>query len=138
MASSKKTFVTLLEKVKKGNRLYGGIYQYPNGERVYLAYRSRKEIYRSGEACISDAVRSGTACWAIDDGTLIQMRARCIKFVGVKLKDDDKGYYLTRIENFFDRDKAKVLNYTGRGRGGSLQRFLPLDHFLHKPGVLKL
>jgi hypothetical protein len=125
----------LLEKVKKGRRIYGGIYEMPDGRRVYLAYRSRKEIFRSGEDCISDAVREGKACWAIDDATLLMLRARKIEFCGVRMKETgDK--WLTRTEHFFNRDLATIKNYTGRG--GALQRYLPLQHFRHKRAPLKV
>ncbi|UIN38339.1 hypothetical protein [Methylobacterium oryzae] len=125
----------LLEKVKKGRRLYGAIYQVADGRRVYLAYRSRKEIFRSGENCISDAVREGKACWALDDATLLMLRARKIEFAGVLLKDTgDK--WLTRTEIFFDRDKASVKNYSGRG--GALQRYLPLRNFAFRRAPIKI
>lgn len=125
----------LLEKVKKGRRLYGGIYEVADGRRVYLAYRHRKEIFRSGESCISDAVREGNAAWALDDATLLMLRARKIEFAGVILKDTgDK--WLTRTECFFDRDKATVKNYTGRG--GALQRYLPMQHFAFRRAPIRM
>lgn len=125
----------LLEKVKKGRRLCGDIYELGSGRRVYLAYRSRKQIFRSGENRISDAVREGNACWALDEVTLLTLRARKIEFAGVLLKDTgDK--WLTRTELFFDRDKASVKNYTGRG--GALQLYLPLSHFAFRRAAVKL
>ena len=125
----------LLERVKKGRRLYGGIYELEDGRRVYLAYRHRKEIFRAGENCISDAIREGKACWALDDATLLMLRARKIEFAGVLLKDTgDK--WLTRTETFLDRDKASVKNYTGRG--GALQRYLPMSHFAFRRAPVKM
>ncbi|MBP2498398.1 hypothetical protein ABID82_005084 [Methylobacterium sp. PvP062] len=127
--------VTLLEKVKKGHRLYGGIYLMPDGRKVYLAYRHRKEIFRSGESYISDAVREGNAAWALDDATLLMLRARKIEFAGVLLKDTgDK--WLIRTEIFFDRDKASAKNYSGRG--GALQRYLPMQHFAFRRAPVKM
>ena len=132
--SSPSPAARLLEKIKKGNRLYGGIYELADGRRVYLAYRNRREVFRSGENCISDAVRAGTACWAIDDSTLFMLRARKIEFCGVRQKDTgDK--WITRTEHFFDRTKATVKNYSGRG--GALQRYLPLSFFAYRRAPLK-
>ena len=119
--------------VKVGRRVYGGICQLSDGTEVYLAYRSVAEIYRSGEKSIAEAIRKGTACWAIDETTLNQMRSRKIRFVGVLLKDTGDRF-LTPIENFFDAAKAKVLNYSRRG--GSLQRFLPLHEFTRRAGKI--
>ncbi|MCP1540002.1 hypothetical protein [Methylorubrum extorquens] len=135
LSSSPSPEPKLLEKVKKGRRLYGGIYELAGGQRVYLAYRKRKEIYRGGEQCISDAVREGKASWALDDATLLMLRARKIEFAGVLMKDTgDK--WITRTELFFDRDKAKIMNFTGRG--GALQRYLPMEHFRFRRAPPKL
>jgi hypothetical protein len=125
-----------ITQIKKGRRLYGGIHTVTaTGNTFYLAYRRIKEIYRSGEKSISDAVRLGTACWAIDEATLLEMRAKGIKYIGVFVRDNGDTY-LTSIDNYFDKTKAKILNY--EKRGGSLQRFLPLIYFRVKHGAVKL
>lgn len=127
---------TLLEEVKKGRRLYGGIYETKRSKtKIYLAYRDRKEYFRGGEACVSDAVRLGKACWAVDHDTIIRMGAKKVDFIGVLMKDGS-GTYLTHIDNFRDRTKSTYKNYTGRG--GALQIYLPLQFFAYKRGIIKL
>ena len=121
--------------IKKGRRKYGGIYQLPSGRQVYLAYRNLREIFRSGKATISEAVRDGSACWAIDEEHIQQMRLAGVPFVGVLVRDT-KDIYVTRLTNFFDRDKIKFHNYAGRG--GSHQRLLPLEHFQVRRGRAKI
>lgn len=125
-----------LELVKKGRRLYGAIVTLDCGEKVYMAYRKRNEIYRAGEVRVSEAIKKGVAAWAMDDETLRVMRAHGIKVVGVFVRDTNERY-VTSIDNYFDKTKIKVLNYSSRG--GSLQRYLPLQHFQHrKPAITKL
>lgn len=122
-------------QVKKGRRLYGGIYTLPSGKRCYLAYRKTGEIFRSGEKSISDAIRKGIAAWAIDEETLLLVRAQGIRFVGVLCRDTGDRY-LTTIEAFFDKRRMTILNYAARG--GALQRYLALQHFKHRVGRVKL
>jgi hypothetical protein len=105
----------------------------PDGKRIYLAYRRLDQIYRFGESSISDAIRSRKAAWAIDDETLLQMRAQGVRYVGVLCRDN-RDIWLTTIDQFFG--KATVLNYAGRG--GALQRYLPLTHFKRRAGAVKL
>lgn len=125
-----------LELVKKGKRLYGAIVTLDSGQRIYMAYRKHAEIYRAGEMRLSDAIKKGVAAWAMDDDTLRIMRAHSIEVVGVFVRDTNERY-VTAIDNYFDRDKIKVLNYTARG--GALQRYLPLSYFSHrKPAITKL
>lgn len=125
-----------LELVKKGKRLYGAIVTLDSGEKVYMAYRKHNEIYRSGEARLSDAMKKGVAAWAMDDETLQVMRAHGIRVVGVFVRDTGERY-VTNIDSYFDKTKIKILNYAARG--GSLQRYLPLQHFKRRrPGTLKL
>lgn len=125
-----------LEPVKKGKRLYGAIVTLDSGEKVYMAYRKRNEIYRAGEVRVSEAIKKGIASWAMDDETLRIMRAHGIRVVGVFVRDTNERY-VTSIDSYFDRSKIKVLNYANRG--GSLQRYLPLKHFkLRKPKITKL
>jgi hypothetical protein len=96
---------------------------------VYLAARRVKDIFRSGEKTISDAIRKGTACWAIDEETLYQMKRQGIRYVGVKLATGDK--WITCIDNFYNRQLSKFLNY--QNRGGAEQRYLPFQHFTYIP-----
>jgi hypothetical protein len=123
MARSPKISVTL---IKKGRRRYGGVYTLPSGTKVYLAYRNLREIYRSGKPTISEAVRDGTACWAIDEEHIQKMRLQDVPYVGVLVRDT-KDIFLTKLTTFFERDKIKWHNY--EGRGGSHQRLLPLKYF---------
>jgi hypothetical protein len=71
-------------------------------------------------------MREGVACWAIDCETLSLCRIKGVKFVGVKLRDQGT-LYLTRIDNFYDPQFMKIRNYAKRG--GSLQRYVPLECF---------
>lgn len=105
-----------------------------SGTKVYLAYRQVREIFRSGEKSISDAIRKGVAAWAIDDDTLRQMRAQGIKYVGVLVRENG-AIWLTSTEAYFS-PAAKILNFTTRG--GALQRYLPLKYFRRRGGKAKL
>jgi hypothetical protein len=126
--------VTLVELVKKGKRLYGAFYLF-RGMLAYIAYRKQAEIFRAGEASISEALRKGTAAWALDEETLLLARSRGARFVGIMVKDTGDRY-IARIERWFDRGRAKFINY--ERKGGSLQRCLPLSEFALRPGELKL
>jgi hypothetical protein len=121
------------EPIKRGSRLYGHIYTSPSGRRYYLARRRISEIFRSGEKDISAAIRKGTACWALDEETLIMMRAKGIKVVGVEVRETEDRYFAD-LAWFFDRKRATVLNYASRG--GALQRYLPLSEFRVLPGAV--
>lgn len=120
---------------KTGKRLYGAFRTYADGTKVYLAYRKHSEIYRGGEASISDAIRAGKAAWALDDETVLAARARGCRFVGVMVRDTG-DVYLARIEKWFDRGRTRFINY--EAKGGALQRCLGLSEFSFKPGEIKL
>jgi hypothetical protein len=111
---------------RTNRRLYGGIYELSDGRNVYLAYRWRKEIFLNGEKSINAALDKGVACWAMDQDTLFNMRIRMIEIVGVYMRDE-RNIYITRLENFFDTDKSRIMNF--ERRGGALQRYLPLQYF---------
>lgn len=123
-----------LELVKKGKRLYGAIVTLETGQKVYMAYRKHNEIYRSGEVRLGDAIKKGVAAWAMDDDTLSMMRAHGINVVGVFVRDSGDRY-VTQIENYFDKTKIRILNYSARG--GSLQRFLPLQYFKYRKASIR-
>lgn len=124
-----------IDLVKRGRRTYGAIYTLPDGRQAYLAYRKTKEIFRSGEKTISDAIRKGIACWAIDEETLLIMRAKGIKYIGVLCRDTgDK--YLTALSLFFDPKAIRIYNY--ESRGGALQRYLPLQRFRRRTGSVSV
>jgi hypothetical protein len=91
-----------------------------------LAYRWHKEIFRCGEVTISDAQRKGIACWALDNDTLQLAKIKGVKYIGVRLKDTG-SLYLAPIDEFYNPANIKIMNYTARG--GSLQRYLPIDRF---------
>ena len=121
--------------VKRGRRTYGGIYTLPDKRRVYLAYRRLKEIFRSGEMSIVEAIRQGKAAWALDEETLLMLRAQGVVYAGVLVRET-QDIFLTRTEAFFDKTKVKIMNY--ERRGGALQRYLPLKFFRRRPGKTRI
>jgi hypothetical protein len=131
----KRTSSISIELNKRGRRTYGATYTLPDGRRCYLAWRRIREIYRAGEKDISTAIRLGTAAWAIDDRDLIRLKVTGVRMVGVLVKET-ADVYLTDLRNYFDKNQYKMLNFTSKG--GSLQRFLPLDRFTVKTGSVKI
>jgi len=108
--------------------LYGWLCDLADGTKVYLARRRHAEIFRSGRSSISGAMSENAAAWAIDQVMLFNLRAKGVSQIGVRVIDTG-DVWLTDISSYFDRKKYKEHNYTGVGRGGSLQRYVPLQHF---------
>jgi hypothetical protein len=102
---------------------------------VYLAERKLDQIFRFGERNNSDALRKEIAAWAIDEETLTEMRLKGIRWVGVRVKQN-ADIYVTCIDNFFNRNLSKFLDY--ERRGGAQQRYLPIKHFHHLPAKVKI
>ena len=75
--------------------------------------------------------------WAIDQTTLITVRAKGCDFVGVRTIDT-KDIYIAPISLWFDRKIFKEHNYEGIGNGGTLQRLLYLEHFVINKGKTEL
>lgn len=117
--------------VKKGRRIYGGIFEMPNGKEVYLAYRKISEMFRGGEKTLSDAIVGDKASWAIDYDTLIRLRTEGVYYVGILVRETE-DIYVTTLGEFLE---APMLNYATRG--GALQRYLPLDKFLISLGSVR-
>lgn len=120
----KEALLSKVEHVKVNKRLYGAFWTLPSGAEVYMAYRKRGEIFRSGKKTLSEAIGEDVACWAFDVDTIKEVEARGIKFVGVLVKESQE-IYLTSIKSVID--KSSVLNYSKRG--GALQRYVPLSEF---------
>ena len=134
MAKRKKSEITV-EHFKKGRRYYGALHVFPDGRQVYLAHRRIREVFRSGEKSIAAAVDKETAAWALDLETLTKLRLRGVVYCGVEVKETGERF-VTLLSHFFDKTKAKTLNY--EGRGGAVQRYLPLQYFIRKPGAVRV
>lgn len=104
-----------------------------DGREVYLAWCKQEEIFRSGEKTVSDALRAGKAQWAIDYDTLIRMRTEGVYIVGILVKETG-DIFLTTLKRFIE--KGKVLDYSGRG--GALQRYLPISDFTYSPASTRI
>jgi len=63
------------------------------------------------------------------------VRSRGIRFVGVHDRSTN-DLYMTRAEHYFDRDLFHQIDYTERG--GTVQRFLPLQLFQRRFGKVKI
>lgn len=117
--------------IRNGRRIYGGVHSLPDGKEVYFAYRKISEMFRGGEASLSDAILKDKASWAIDNDTLIRLRTEGVYYVGVAVKETG-DLYMTTLGEFL---AAPVKNYSARG--GALQRYLPLDRFLISLGSMR-
>lgn len=113
---------------KKRPKLYGWIFRYDDGTAMYVAKRKHCQIFKGGCSSISDAILEDKAGWAIDELTIFNMRVKGVTVIAVKCEDNgDK--YVTPIENYLQRGKFRHIDYTGVGKGGSLQRVVPLSSF---------
>lgn len=120
------------EIIKKGRRRYGAIYTRSEGGReikFYLAFRRPKDIFRDGEPTNSDAVRKGKAIWAIDYDTLLMLRLKGVKVIGI-LEYESGEIYWTTLSTFMNKNVAEPRDY--RRRGGAHQRYLPFHKFQAK------
>tara|TARA_B100002049_G_scaffold236889_1_gene225064 strand:+ start:3527 stop:3868 length:342 start_codon:yes stop_codon:yes gene_type:complete len=110
---------------------------HPSGRQVYVAYRSTREIFRAGSDCktLSDAMRAGTATWALDVSTLGMARARGVEWIVVLVRNS-RDKWFTHISNYYDPHKVKSADYSRRG--GANQKYLPLIHFRLLQGEIKI
>lgn len=116
------------ELVRKGRRLYGAYYQ-TSTSLIYIAYRKPKDLFKDtrGEfITLTEAMQDDKACWAIDESTLREARRRGCKFIGFWMRKIN-WVFLAPIEYFFDPHKYFSRNYSGKG--GELQRYLPIRYF---------
>ena len=115
--------------------LYGHVLTLDTGVKIYIARRKRREIFRNGKSSISAAMSEEIAAWAIDESMLMNLRAKGIGFIGIR-ELDTGDLYLTRIITFFDRKKFKTKDFSTRG--GSRQRYVPLQYFTKRTGIAQL
>jgi hypothetical protein len=119
-----------VEKYRKG-RSRGAIYTTPSGAQTFLSFTKLAYIFCAGEKSISDALRKGTACWSLDEETLLNMRVKGVKFTGILCRENN-DIWLTTTENFFNRELLVSANRSPN------RRYLPLRHFSHRPGSTRL
>lgn len=112
--------------VRKGRRIIGALHKLPSGDDLFLAYRKTVDISANGARCISDAVRSGTATWGIDEEIVIQMRVKKIRYIGVHQRDTG-DVWLTTMDALMDRTISKVRS--NERRRSLVERHLPLQYF---------
>lgn len=102
---------------------------------LYASFRKRGDMYRAGERTISGAIQQEKSGWSIDEDTLLRLRAERVEFVAIVVRET-QDIFITTVEKFRDRELSKYANYTGRG--GTIVRYLPLQHFAKRPGKVKL
>jgi hypothetical protein len=124
-----KDWVSVL--IKKGRQRHGEERTYFDGRKCYIAFRKKKDLYRSGERTMSDAVRKNIHCWALDYDRLLTLRSKQIRLVVIWVQDTGE-LFGTQLEHFFDKEKIQRHNYAERG--GALQHYLPFEYWKRKPG----
>ena len=120
------------ERVRRG-RHRGGIYTSRSGERVFLAFKHLGDIFRNGASSISDAVRGEDAYWPIDEGLLMEMKAKGIRFCGVIVRETG-DVYLTELAFFFGPERARLSHPWVRAE----LRYLNLSYFRRAHGIVKV
>ena len=121
----------------KRHILYGWLHTLDSGEKIYMARRRHKDIFRCGKETISGAMTEGVASWAIDEDLLVRMRARGVKFIGVK-EIDTGDSYIAPVRTWFNPKTSRLRDYTGIGRGGSRQRYVPFQFLTIKRACVTL
>ena len=110
----------------------GAVYELPSGKRFYLAFKKTIGMHRSGNKSRSGAIRAHEAFWSIEDDTILQLRAKRVAFVGVRVKESE-DVYLTSMTAFL-RD-AQYL--PGAYTAGRPAKFLLVERFTLYLGAMK-
>lgn len=101
------------EKHTVNGVLNGYFYHHPDGRVVYLAHRTRRQIYRKDNA------------WCMDVDMLSSAKRKGVTSVGVVMNDAKNGnmFWLTNLEDFFGEHSIVIPDGKTRQRGLPLQRF---------------
>lgn len=100
----------------------------PDGRSALIVSAKLVDIYRDGEASISDAVRSGKAHWPIYEEFAHDARVRKVGFVGVRCKENG-DLWLASADLLFRRGSYKPVLIRGR-----MMRALPFSAFRRRLG----
>lgn len=117
--------------VKKRRGIWGAVYTRSEDERdeaVYVAFRISPELFRNGNGSNSDAIRLKEASWAINYDTLRAVEREGVTDAAIFDASGPELYHTT-VKRFLDSSYAPQKDYSGRG--GALQRYLPV-HLFHK------
>jgi hypothetical protein len=133
MPSAPKKVKLQVESNWIGGKVDGGICLLPDGRKVYLAFRSLRDIHRGKEKSISGAIRQRTACWGIDMSTISFLRHRDVKWVCVLLRQTGERF-LAPMAPFSDSSKYRMFDRPRRNR--ELQSFLPFQEFTRRFGKI--
>lgn len=123
------------DPMKIGRKKVGEILTFRNGVKMLVVNRTVKDIVRGGKdnKMISHAMEENLAGWPVETLLLSRMKNRGIHLLGVEVKDD-KSFYVSRLSSWLDHSAV----YLVRRRNGSVQRWLTFNHFIKKPGKIKL
>lgn len=116
----------------KGKRRLGLFVEQDNGVILYVALKGHADLGRAKNVTLSEAKRRGDAGWGVDIPTLMKAQRLGCKYVVVKLRRR-RHYWITRLENFQNPQKAKLIT-----RGKTMSRVLPLDCFIESMQEISL
>lgn len=113
---------------KKGNRKLGWwLRNTETGVLMYAALKTHKDIFKSMEPNISEAMRKGVSCWGVDDDSLRLAKIKGATFIAIKVKDTG-SFYVAPIDFFYDTAYTHIRrNLTG---AAASKRYLPLARFM--------
>lgn len=124
-----------LETITKGKKKIGQVWKHiDSGLRFYVATLGQRDIFRCGEATISEATRKGVACWQFNDETIISMRVRKIDVLAIKVRETGDQYFI-RFADALKRPSFRLKGVTDEAY--ATKRFIPLSRCWLVPGAVK-
>lgn len=124
-----------VENVMKGKRRAAQIWKHKEtGRLFYLAFLGQRDIFRCGEATISEAQRKGIACWYFQDETIIRMRVKKIDVIAIKVRETGDQYFIP-FHQALKRPDFRLKGVTDEQY--ATRRFIPMSRCWLIPGRVK-
>ncbi len=124
-----------IEQVKYNGRKVGCIIHWLDGRKLYLHYRTMREMWRGEFSGINEAISNDAAAWGLETIMIARLTRLKIDVVGIYITGT-KDYYVTTLANFTDPDKVlKKIKSTPRL---GVQKLLPLSFFHLKRGKVMI
>lgn len=117
-------------RIKKGRRLIGVVFSFPNGHKVFAIRRKVKHCYRAGMKSVSEAMRAEVAAWSFESELITKALNTGASYICVVVDGAQECYY-TDIRNF--QPEYGVVQTIG-----GVYKRIPLQHWRRYIGKIKI